>query len=176
MLFEEVCFLKAEAALRGIASGDAKAEYDKGVTASFSRWGVTGADVYLASTEKNNAGTSANFSDNTGAGNTQLEKIITQKYIASFPDVSIEAWSDKRRLNLPRFDVPAYRDPVVFGSAPSSITDSKSYIKRVKIPDSESVNNTVEYNKGVALMGAGGDRTNTSLWWDLNVNYCTSPN
>jgi hypothetical protein len=176
MLFEEVCFLKAEAALRGFASGDAKAEYDKGVTASFTRWGVNGAAAYLASNEKNSAGTSANFGDNAGAGNTQLEKIITQKYIASFPDVSIEAWADKRRLNLPRFDVPAYRDPVVFGAAPTSITDPRSYIKRVKIPDAEAINNTVEYNKGVVLMGAGGDRTNTNLWWDTNANFCTSPN
>lgn len=175
-LYEEVCFLKAEAALRGFVSGDAKAEYVKGVNASFTRWGVAGADLYLASNEKNIAGTSANFDDVAGGGNTQLEKIITQKYISLFPDVSIEAWSDKRRLNLPRFDVPAYRDPVVFGGAPSNITDPLSFIKRVKIPDSEAINNTVEYNKGVALMGAGGDRTNTLLWWDKNANYCTSPN
>jgi hypothetical protein len=176
MLFEEVCFLKAEAALRGFAPGNAKSEYEAGVNASFSRWGVSGADVYLASNDKNTAGTSANFTDMTGGGNTQLEKIITQKYISLFPDVSIEAWSDKRRLNLPRFDVPAYRDPVVFGAAPTSITDPRSFIKRVKIPDSEGINNTVEYNKGVALMGAGGDRPSTNLWWDTNKNYCTSPN
>jgi hypothetical protein len=175
-LFEEVCFLKAEAALRGFAAGNAKAEYEKGVTASFSRWGVSGVANYLASNEKNVAGTSANFDDITGAGNTQLEKIITQKYISLFPDVSIEAWSDKRRLNLPRFEVPVYRDPAIYGGAPSSITDSKSYIKRVKIPASEAINNTVEYNKGVALMGPGGDRTNTTIWWDKNKNYCTSPN
>ncbi len=176
MLYEEICFLKAEAALRSFASGDAKTEYEKGVTASFARWGVAGASTYLASNAKNLAGTSANFSDVGGAGNTAIEKIITQKYISLFPDVSIEAWSDKRRLNLPRFDVPVYRDPVIWGGAPTSITDPRSFMKRVKIPDTEAVNNTVEYNKGVALMGAGGDRTNTNLWWDTNANYCTSPN
>ncbi len=176
LLYDEVCFLKAEAALRGFASGSAKAEYEKGVTASFTRWGAAGASTYLASNEKNIAGTSANFDDNSGAGNTQLEKIITQKYISLLPDVSIEAWSDKRRLNLPRFDVCAYRDPATYGAAPSSITDPRSFIKRVRIPATESVNNTVEYNKGVALMGAGGDHTNTPLWWDTNKNYCTSVN
>ncbi len=176
MLFEEICFLKAEAALRGFAAGDAKSEYEIGVKASFTRWGVDGADAYLSSNEKNGAGTSANYNDVSGTGNTLLEKIITQKYISLFPDVSIEAWSDKRRLNLPRFDVPAYRDPAVYSSAPTSITDPRSFIKRVKIPDTESVNNTVEYNKGVALMGAGGDRTSTNLWWDVNANFCTSPN
>jgi hypothetical protein len=176
MLYEEVCFLKAEAALRGFISGDAKTEYENGVKSSFSRWGVTGADTYLSSNEKNLAGTSANFDDINGAGNTKLEKIITQKYLSLFPDVSIEAWSDKRRLNLPRFDVCAYRDPAVYGGLPTSITDPRSFIKRVKVPESEAVNNTVEYNKGVALMGEGGDRTSTNLWWDTNMNYCTSPN
>jgi hypothetical protein len=174
MLFEEVCFLKAEAAERGFANGDAKAEYEKGVRASFARWGASGADTYLTSNEKNLAGTSANYNDATGAGNTKLEKIITQKYISMFPDVAIEAWSDKRRLNLPRFDVLAYRDPAVFGSSPSDPFNPSSFIKRVKIPEAEALNNAVEYNKGVALMGNGGDRATTNLWWDTNSNKCTS--
>lgn len=176
LLYDEVCFLKAEAALRGFAPGNAKTEYTNGVTASFARWGVVGVSDYLASNVKNGAGTSANFDDASGAGNTQLEKIITQKYISLFPDVSIEAWSDKRRLNLPRFDVPVYRDPATYATAPSIATDPRSFIKRVRIPASEAVNNTAEYNKGVALMGTGGDRTNTLLWWDVNSNKCTSPN
>ncbi len=175
LLYEEVCFLKAEAMERGFVTGDAKTEYENGVVASFARWGVAGATEYLASTEKNMAGTSASYDDGAGAGNTRLEKIITQKFISAFPDVSIEAWSDKRRLNLPRFDVPAYRDPAIWAAMPENFADGSSFMKRVKIPDSEAVNNAVEYEKGVALMGAGGDRTTTPLWWDLNKNYCTSP-
>lgn len=177
LLFDEVCFLKAEAAARGFVNGlNAKDEYEKGVRASFARWGVSGADSYLASTEKNLAGTSANYSDTQGAGNSVLEKIITQKYIANFPDVSIEGWSDKRRLNLPRLEVPAYRDPSEFSSAPNDIKDSRSFVKRVRIPLIERTNNTVEYNKGVLLMGAGGDKATTNIWWDVNANYCTSAN
>jgi hypothetical protein len=175
LLYDEVCFLKAEAAARGFVSGfSAKAEYENGVKASFDRWGASGADTYLASTEKNLAGTSANYDNTTGAGNTVLEKIITQKYISFFPDVSLEAWSDKRRLNLPRFDVLDYRDPVIFASAPNDIKDPLSFIKRVKIPGAEAVNNKTEYEKGVFLMGSGGDRVSTTLWWDKNKNYCTS--
>lgn len=176
MLFEEVCFLKAEAISRGFIGGSAKSEYELGVKSSFDRWQVAGADDYLASTEKNIAGTSANYDDVVGAGNTPLEKIITQKYLALFPDMSIEAWSDKRRLNLPRFDVLAYRDPAIYAALPSDVLDSRSFIKRVKIPNIESINNADEYNKGVALMGAGGDKTSTNLWWDKNMNYCTSTN
>lgn len=174
MLFEEVCFLKAEAIHRGFISGTAKTEYENGVAASFSRWGVSGASTYLASTDKNLAGTSASYDDQTGAGNSALEKIITQKYLALFPDMSIEAWSDKRRLNLPYFDVLAYRDPAIFASLPNIYNDSRSFMKRVKIPASEAVNNAELYNAGVALMGTGGDKTSTNLWWDTNQNYCTS--
>lgn len=174
LLYEEVCFLKAEAFERGFASGNAKAAYEAGVTNSFTRWGVTGASTYLASTDKNIAGTSANYDDLTGSGNTKLEKIITQKYISLFPDVAIEAWNDKRRLNLPRFDLPVSRDAATFGSLPLIITDPTSFIKRVKIPNIESVNNKTEYDKGVLLMGTGGDKVTTILWWDKNKNYCTS--
>ncbi len=176
LLFDEVCFLKAEAFSRSIATGDAKTEYEKGVQSSFTRWGASGATDYLLSTEKNIAGTSANFDDVSGAGNTALEKIITQKYLSLFPDVSIEAWSDKRRLNLPRFDVLAYRDPATYGGLPSDILDPTSFIKRVKIPSIETINNAEEYGKGLLLMGAGGDKTSTNLWWDKNSNFCTSAN
>jgi hypothetical protein len=173
-LYEEVCFLKAEAALRGFTSGDAKTEYEKGVHASFATWGVSGsADAYLASTDKNTAGTSANFTDVSGAGNSALEKIITQKYLSLFPDVSMEAWNDKRRLNLPRMDVAAFRDELLYDNNNKDIKDSRNFIKRVQYPQNETQINKAEYDKGVALLG-GKDVVNTPIWWDKNANYCTS--
>ncbi|MDR2920779.1 MAG: SusD/RagB family nutrient-binding outer membrane lipoprotein [Tannerella sp.] len=175
-LYEEVCFLKAEAALRGFASGDAKSEYEKGVRASFQTWGVSDkADQYLASAEKNLAGTSANFDDQSGAGNTALEKIITQKYIAAFPDVAMESWSDKRRLNLPRFDVLIQRYELLYDNSNTNIKDPTNFIKRVQYPSQESQINEEEYNKGLQLLG-GPDYVSTPIWWDKNMNYCTSAN
>ncbi|MEG1748597.1 MAG: SusD/RagB family nutrient-binding outer membrane lipoprotein [Tannerellaceae bacterium] len=89
-LYEEICFLKAELYARGILSGNAKAEYENGIQASFEKWGVASAAAnYLASTDKNEAGTSVKFEDVQGAGNTALEKIITQKYIAGVPDLAL---------------------------------------------------------------------------------------
>jgi hypothetical protein len=71
--YEEVCFLKAETYLRGFATGgSAREEYEKGVRASFTTWGVSDkAAEYLTSTAKNLAGTNAKF-DNTSSstGNT----------------------------------------------------------------------------------------------------------
>ncbi|MDR1402841.1 MAG: SusD/RagB family nutrient-binding outer membrane lipoprotein [Tannerellaceae bacterium] len=173
-LYEEVCFLKAEAALRGFIAGDAKAEYEKGVRASFDAWEVSAdADDYLASTDKNLAGASANFDDQTGAGNTALEKIITQKYIAAFPDVSFESWNDKRRLNLPRMDVGIERNELYYNAGNKNVKDPKNFIKRVQYPEQEALINKAEYEKGVQLLG-GADNVATPLWWDINSNYCTS--
>ena len=169
--------MKAEAAFRGFVSGlDAKTEYEKGVNASFATWGVADkADAYLSSTEKNVAGTSARFDNTSGAGNTALEKIITQKYIAFFPDMSQEAWNDKRRLNLPRTDVALDRNELIWPSHSTDVNNVTNYIKRVEYPESEKTLNEVEYNKALTLLG-GTDQVSTKIWWDLGKNYCTSAN
>lgn len=174
-LYEEVCFLKAEAALRGFITGNAKEEYEKGVKASFTTWGVSGSTEYLASADKNQAGTSAKFDDIAGAGNTQLEKIITQKYFALFPDMSMEAWNDKRRLNLPRMDVPVLRDQLLYDNNDTDIKKPANFIRRVQYPQNEIQINKTEYDKGVQLLG-GKDNVSSSIWWDKQANYCTSEN
>jgi hypothetical protein len=183
-LFEEVCFLQAEAALRGYTTGNAKALYEAGVTASLTTWGVGDkAAAYLASNTKNLAGTSASFDDNsgtlstsgTGDGNTILEKIITQKYVALFPDMSQEAWNDKRRLNLPRTDVARDRYTAIWPTPSTDVKSTANFIKRVQYPNSEVQGNEVEYNLGVQLLG-GADVVNTKIWWDAGKNYVTAPN
>lgn len=179
MLYEEVCFLKAEAALRNFIPGGietAKQEYEKGVRASFATWGATRVNEYLESTEKNLAGTSAKFDDVAeDGGNTYLEKIITQKYIAAFPDVSMESWNDKRRLNLPRFDVHSQRNELFYSAADKDIHKPSNYIRRVQYPEQEKQINSAEYDKGVALLG-GADNITTPIWWDKGKDYCTSAN
>src|SRR5690606_2168834 len=152
--------------------------------ASFATWGVASqADAYLASTATNEAGTSANFDDNTGDlstdgngdGNTILEKIITQKYLALFPDMAQEAWNDKRRLNLPRTEVALDRYTAIWPNPNSDVKDPANYIKRVQYPNSEVQTNEAEYNKGLTLLG-GQDLVNTRIWWDMGRNYVTSAN
>ncbi|MFZ2904683.1 MAG: SusD/RagB family nutrient-binding outer membrane lipoprotein [Cyclobacteriaceae bacterium] len=183
-LYEEVLFLQAEAALRNYTAADEKALYEAGVNASFATWGVSAqASTYLASTEVNTAGTSASFDDNTGdfsvagvgGGNTKLEKIITQKYLALFPDMSQEAWNDKRRLNLPRTEVAMDRYTAIWPTPSTNVKDPANYIKRVQYPNNEILTNEEEYDKGVILLG-GDDLVNTKIWWDLGKNYCTSAN
>lgn len=180
-LYPEACFLAAEATERfGINSGKtAKEWYEDGVTASFNAWGLSAIDAekYLASTDKNLWGTSANYDDNSGAGNTVLEKIITQKYIAGYPDISAQAWNDKRRLNLPAFDIHQSRDGGA-GTYPNNnnIQDPANYIQRMTYPQGEKLINESNYNTGVAQLD-GGDKTSSVLWWaSKKSNHCTSTN
>lgn len=177
LLYSEVCFLKAEAYLRGFASGGdaaAKTAYEDGVKASFENWGAQGVDEYLASAEKNYAGTSAKWDDTEGAGNTKLEKIITQKYIAGGCDLSQEAWSDKRRLNLPRMDVPVYRMENLYNNSDQDIHKKSNFIQRMKYPVKETLINKENYAIGVKALG-GDDQVTTPLWWAKGTtDYCTS--
>lgn len=178
--YVEACFLMAEAVERfGISSGKtAKEWYEEGVKASFTEWGVAAdATAYLSSNVKNGWGTSANYDDVSGAGNTRLEKIITQKYIGCYPDLSNQVWNDKRRLNLPAMDIPEFRDSGA-GTFPSdnNIQNPRNFIQRTVYPQSEVSLNREKYEAAVAAMGGDGDKVSTPLWWATGANYCSSAN
>lgn len=84
--FAELCFLKAEAALKGWGT-DAEGNYNKGVEASLETWGL--ADAY------------EDYIDNEGvAYDGTLEQLMEQKWIANFSSAS-EAYLDWRRTGLP---------------------------------------------------------------------------
>lgn len=179
MLYTETCFLMAEVMERfSITSAKtAKEWYEEGIRASFSNWGLSAssADAYIASAEKNSWGTSAKYDDAIGAGNTKLEKIVTQRYIAFYPDLSLQIWNDKRRLNLPAMVIPEYRDAGA-GIYPSdgNIQNPNNYISRTLYPQSEKQINEAKYNMGVAQL-KDGDKTSSPLWWaSKRSNYVTS--
>lgn len=116
----EVYFLRAEGALRGWNMGGETAQsyYEKGIATSFEENGLSPAQAtaYAA----NSTSVPANFVDaihaeyNAAATSTitikwessdsfekNLERIITQKYLAIYPDGQ-EAWSEYRRTGYPR--------------------------------------------------------------------------
>ncbi|WP_456462292.1 RagB/SusD family nutrient uptake outer membrane protein [Reichenbachiella sp.] len=180
MTSAEVQFLKAEAALRGWAgAGDAKTNYEAGVTLSFTQHGVGGAVVdYLA----DNSSTPAEFIDAVNSGNDvktgdpnlstitiawedadsdekKLERIITQKWIAMYPDGQ-EAWSEYRRTGYPKLF------PVVVNNSGGKI-DTDEQIKRINFPAAEATTNPEGLASGVSALG-GDDDGGTALWWDVD--------
>lgn len=177
MTAAEVYFLRAEAALRGWnnAGGTAQSLYEKGVETSFTQWGVSaGLSTYLndntskaAAYEdpfnaKNNAASPSALTIkwNEGATNEEkLERIITQKWLAIFPEGQ-EAWSEFRRTGYPRLF------PVVVNNS-GGLIDTKIQIRRLPFPQNEYNTNAAEVQSAISLLG-GPDNGGTRLWWDVN--------
>lgn len=173
MTAAEVAFLKAEAALRGWAgAGDAKANYEQGIMLSFDQHGASGSAAYIA----DNTSTPADYVDPVNASNNiaamstitvawnaagtneeKLEKIITQKWIAMFPEGQ-EAWSEFRRTGYPKIF------PVVSNQSGGTI-DTNIQIRRIPFVDSEKSTNAAGVSAAVSLLG-GADNGGTRLWWD----------
>ena len=174
MTAAEVWFLKAEAAVRGWAgAGDVQTDYQTGVTTSFQQWGV-GGGAYLSdatSTETsyvdprnstNNAAALSTITIAWDAGASQevmLERIITQKWIAIFPDGQ-EAWADYRRTGYPRLF------PVVVNNS-GGVISTTVQIRRLDYPQSEYTTNAAAVNSAVSTLLGGPDVGGTRLWWDV---------
>jgi hypothetical protein len=176
MTTAEVAFLKAEAGLRGWAgAGDAKANYETGIMLSFEQHGVSGAVAYLTdntsipadyvdpTNSSNNIAAMSTITIAWNAGGTneeKLEKIITQKWIAMFPEGQ-EAWSEFRRTGYPKIF------PVVSNQS-GGVVDTDIQIRRIPFVDSEQFTNAAGVTAATSLLG-GGDNAGTRLWWDTGL-------
>jgi len=175
----EVAFLKAEAALRGWAgAGDAQANYENGVKLSYADWGASGVDAYLADatstpiayvdpkdTRNSNAASSTitvawNAADNN---ELKLEKIITQKYLATFTN-TLEAWVDFRRTGYPKISSVAKND----SNGDWGVIPAGQWIKRMPFTNGERTGNTAAVAGAVTKMG-GPDNIATRLYFDTGV-------
>ena len=168
-------FLLAEAALRGYSvGGDAKSYYEAGIRTSMAYYGnlIDSDDIekYLISDMKNDLGTSVAFDSSEGDNlsgnrNSKLMKIITQKYIAGFPENSFEAWNDYRRLGMPVLDafVEAQQGNVIEVGAP----DYLGSLRRFIYPAIEQTLNPDSYAEASQRMG--GDKTTSRMWWDART-------
>lgn len=174
MLASESYFLRAEGALRGWSMGDtAENLYRKGVETSFAENNAGDASSYLADytltpADYTDPVTAAYSTDARGditiAWNEadgfekNLERIITQKYIALYPNGQ-EAWTEFRRTGYPKVF------PVCVNESNGGCVDTETQIRRLAFPQSEYNTNREQLDKGIALLG-GPDNPGTKLWWD----------
>ncbi|CAL2094043.1 RagB/SusD family nutrient uptake outer membrane protein [Tenacibaculum sp. 190524A02b] len=173
MTASETYFLKAEAALRGWSgAGDVKQNYEAGITASFVQHKISGLSTYLmdATNTPNDFVDALNpvnniiypsdvkiaFND-AGTNEEKLEQIITQKWIAMFPNGQ-EAWSEFRRTGYPR----VY--PVVVNNSGGEI-DTNIQIRRLPFIQAELDSNASNVQIAVGYLN-GPDTGGTRLWWD----------
>ncbi|MDD2437578.1 MAG: SusD/RagB family nutrient-binding outer membrane lipoprotein [Massilibacteroides sp.] len=165
MYYSEVCFLRAEGALRGWnMGGSAQNFYEEGIKASMKEVEISDEVItqYLQSDMPNMYGTSVLFDDTKGENNSQLDKVITQKYLSGFPDNSWEAWADYRRLSLPTLD--PFAMPESGYVIEKGAMGWKGSLRRIIYPAKEVIVNEANYNEAVARIG--GDKTTTRMWWD----------
>ena len=177
----EAWFLRAEYELRWGSESDAATYYAEGIRTSFSTLGASGAEDYIADKEL----TPGSYTDMVTGGNsnqsplasipicwkaggdfeTHLEQIITQKYLAMFPEGQ-EAWSEFRRTGYPRIL------PVLVNNSGGKISTSKQ-IRRLNYPSTEYSTNaeavaTATHTLNIESSNPTGDNGGTSVWWDKN--------
>jgi hypothetical protein len=181
MTAAEAWFLKAEAALRSWAgAGSAQTNYETGVKTSFDQNGADGYAIYITDDTKtakpytdpkaktpgeNDVLAGSPYLstitvqwDDADSDDEKLERIITQKWIAMYPDGQ-EAWSEFRRTGYPTLF------PVVKNYSGGKISTTE-FIRRIEFAASEYSTNPKGVEQAVTLLG-GPDTGGTRLWWDL---------
>ena len=171
----EVWFLRAEAALRNYTSENVENCYKQGITVSFAQWDASGVSEYLESEEtpaayvdafdkKFDADAPTSITpkwDESAPLELKLESIITQKWLAIYPE-GCEAWAEQRRTGYPRLIKVA-----VNNSGNTISTDDM--IRRVFFNQDYKTDNKALYDALVSKLG-GADNGGTRLWWDAGGN------
>ena len=171
----EVWFLRAEAALRNYTSENVENCYKQGITVSFAQWDASGVSEYLESEEtpaayvdafdkKFDADAPTSITpkwDESAPLELKLERIITQKWLAIYPE-GCEAWAEQRRTGYPRLIKVA-----VNNSGNTISTDDM--IRRVFFNQDYKTDNKALYDALVSKLG-GADNGGTRLWWDAGGN------
>lgn len=168
MYASEAYFLRAEGALNGWDMGaTAKELYELGIKTSMNQWGITddaaiqnyingtslpaALDDYLNSPSVTNI--PVKFSEDE---EEQRQQVLTQKWIALFPD-GIEAWAEIRRTGY----------PVLYPVANSDNPDvpAGQMIKRFTFINGEYQTNGEAVENALPLLN-GPDKPNTPVWWN----------
>ncbi|MBS7565755.1 SusD/RagB family nutrient-binding outer membrane lipoprotein [Mucilaginibacter sp. Bleaf8] len=139
----EVLLARAEAANIGWTTESSNDMYRQGIAKSFEQWGYTVTDTYL-----NQSGV------NLSSGNA-YNKIILQRYLASYPDGHM-AWDIWRKTGIPSLT-----------PAPDATNSSKKIVRRFTYATSEYNTNGANVREAVARI-PGGDTQDSRVWWDQN--------
>lgn len=170
MAAAEVYFLRAEGALKGWNMGGTAQElYNEGIRTSLKeRTGAspTAIENYITSTKTptalNDQWNTPAMSDipvaflTSGTPEKQLEQVITQKWIALYPNSS-EAWAERRRTGYP------VGFPII--QSLNLNVAANQQMRRLTFAQGEFTTNADGVKTGISLLG-GENNNATKLWWD----------
>lgn len=150
--YSELEFILAEATARGWISGSAKTHYDNAIKASFNFYQtyVKNPNQYFAGFDVNQyLTTSLVVYNNSDPLQTQLEKIMTQKYMTMFHQSQWTSYYDYLRTGFPNY-------PLQTGvSAPL----------RFRYPQVEYNYNSTNLKAALTAQYGGNDNINSKPWW-----------
>lgn len=172
MYSAEAYFLRAEGALNGWNMGGSPEElYNKGIEMSLRTWGImddavidkyiNGTSLPIAPAPENGWNTPpltdipVKFSTDP---EKQREQIGTQKWLALYPN-GIEAWAEMRRSGYPKMYPLIHSD--------NDDIEANEMIRRIVFVDLERRSNGNAVVNAESLLGPGGDKVSTRLWWDV---------
>ena len=141
--YAQVLFVQAEAAHRGMITGNAEQLYEDAIKASWQFWGVYDEAKYNAFiADPDIAYTAANG----------LEKIITQKWVHQYLN-GFESWTDWRRTGYPDLS-----------PAPDAV-DDRGIPYRMGYPSNARALNEANYD--AVLVRQGPDDNYSRVWWNV---------
>ena len=144
--YSELCFLQAEASLRGLWSGNADELVKEGVRAHIEQMNFHNYSDHEAIEEQD-------IAEYVNAiSGVDLEEVITQKWLLFTYENTLEAFSEYRRTGFPTL-VDFYGVAI----------ENSLFPQRLKYPNSEFTLNQENYLEALELQGS--DELTTPLWW-----------
>lgn len=162
----EVCFLKAEAAVKGWITEDANALYQRGIEVAI---GTVHNKVYAQTGAVSTADIATYVANHTLSADAEKakEQINTQAWFLHFAN-PLEAWA-----NLRRSDYPALYERTQFGQGQNGYQDLENNMDqpvRLFYPQEEINYNKQNYLDVIDRMG--GFSWHKRMWWDTkDQNY-----
>nr|WP_294925969.1 SusD/RagB family nutrient-binding outer membrane lipoprotein [uncultured Flavobacterium sp.] len=165
MSAEESYFLQAEALVRYYGGAGAKGKYDLGVAANFAKYNtattipretdpIGSPDALLA--------TGGVYEFPATGTEAQIEAIITQKWISSFPGNGYESFLEQNRTGYPKeSSIPQSNENYIPGQFVVSVENVTNdlFPRRLVLP------NTVKTRNPYAPTIS---KITTPVWWDIN--------
>jgi hypothetical protein len=150
MAASEIWFLRAEAVLDGLGTGNANEMYQTGIKMAMEQWDIKLTDIQNYITNEIEATL-------YGDKKNSVRQIATQLWISFVPN-AFESWSTIRRTGYPEIPVREYE--ALSKGATNGVMPS-----RIKYPYTveKAVNGENLQN---AITSMGGDKIDIKLWWN----------
>jgi hypothetical protein len=151
MSLAESKFLQAEADVRYMGGGNAQMLYEQGVAAAFEMFDLDGTSLIAGA-----------YAYPDGSNEENIEAIITQKWIASFPGNGFESFFEQNRTGYPKISSVGVTSPSYVPGQFTYSVEGKTgglFPKRLAFPQDER-----QRNPNAPAASAVTDK----VWYDVN--------